>query len=122
MDGLPVIRALGARIGTASLDPSGSTKKMKPFYKSSTGVVVFTSVLVVLTVPALTGLAASLDELNALARSGRTQDDAPVKAEVYMRIAASPAVVWALLINASSWPKVERSDSEGRGFTAPGSK
>jgi hypothetical protein len=34
------------------------------------------------------GFAASLEELNALAHSGRIQDDAPVKTEVQMRIGA----------------------------------
>ncbi len=47
----------------------------------------------------------SVDALNRLARAGRIHESAPVRAEVQMHIAASPGRVWALLIDAPSWPK-----------------
>jgi uncharacterized protein YndB with AHSA1/START domain len=43
-------------------------------------------------------------QLQALSAAGAIQQDAPVKATVAMQIAAPPAKVWALLIDASAWP------------------
>jgi uncharacterized protein YndB with AHSA1/START domain len=43
-------------------------------------------------------------QLQALSAVGAIQQDAPVKATVAMQIAASPAKVWDLLIDASAWP------------------
>jgi uncharacterized protein YndB with AHSA1/START domain len=43
-------------------------------------------------------------QLQALSAVGAIQQDAPVKARVDMQIAAPPAKVWDLLIDASSWP------------------
>ena len=49
--------------------------------------------------------AQSLEELYQLAREGNIQSSAPTKAELKCRIGASPATVWALLVNASAWPQ-----------------
>ena len=43
-------------------------------------------------------------QLQALSAVGAIQQDAPVKATVTMQIAASPAKVWDLLIDAPAWP------------------
>lgn len=54
----------------------------------------------------------SIDNLNTLASVGKIEDTAPVKAEIKMRIAAPPAVVWALLVNAPAWPQWNHEISE----------
>jgi len=46
----------------------------------------------------------SSPRLNALSASGVIEQDAPVKAHVQTRIAARPGRVWALLVDAASWP------------------
>jgi len=43
-------------------------------------------------------------QLQALSAVGAIQQDAPVKATVTMQIAAPPAKVWDLLIDAPAWP------------------
>jgi len=43
-------------------------------------------------------------QLQALSAVGAIQQNAPVKATVTMQIAASPAKVWDLLIDAPAWP------------------
>jgi uncharacterized protein YndB with AHSA1/START domain len=45
------------------------------------------------------------DSRDMLAASGSIDEDAPVRVHLQMRIAASPSRVWALLVNASDWPK-----------------
>ena len=52
-----------------------------------------------------TGCGESAQALDRLARAGRIHEGAPVTAEVEMQIAASCSRVWALLVDASSWPK-----------------
>ena len=54
---------------------------------------------------AVVGCGASLDALNRLAASGSIHEDAPVTAHLQVQIAAPVAQVWALLIDARSWPK-----------------
>jgi uncharacterized protein YndB with AHSA1/START domain len=53
---------------------------------------------------ALGGCSHNARQLEALSAVGAIQQDAPVKATVQMQIAAPPAKVWALLVDASSWP------------------
>lgn len=50
------------------------------------------------------GCGASLSSLNQLAARGAIDQNAPVVAHVQMEIAASPARVWSLLVDAPSWP------------------
>jgi uncharacterized membrane protein len=52
----------------------------------------------------LTGCASSVDPLAALSASGSIQQDAPVRAHEQIDIAAPPDRVWAILIDAPSWP------------------
>lgn len=52
-----------------------------------------------------TGCGKSLSTLNRLAAAGAIQSDAPVKTEQEIEIGAPPARVWAVLIDAASWPK-----------------
>ncbi len=58
-----------------------------------------------LVVGALAGCGPSIARLNELAANGRVQPDAPVLAHVQIEIAAPPARVWALLVDAPSWPR-----------------
>jgi len=53
---------------------------------------------------ALSGCSHSSRQLQALSAVGAIQQDASVKASVTMQIAAPPAKVWELLIDAPSWP------------------
>jgi hypothetical protein len=50
------------------------------------------------------GCGASLATLNRLAADGSIHEDAPVTTHLQIHIAAPPAKVWALLIDAPSWP------------------
>lgn len=50
----------------------------------------------------------TLTALNQLAASGSIQEDAPVKTQLQVEIDAPPKKVWALLIDAGSWPKWQR--------------
>lgn len=52
----------------------------------------------------LEGCGDSLATLNRLASTGSIHDTAPVTASLQIQIAAPPAKVWALLVNAPSWP------------------
>jgi uncharacterized protein YndB with AHSA1/START domain len=65
------------------------------------------SVLLLLAALFINGCGTSLSKLNELAASGVIQEDAPVKAELQISIDAPPARVWALLVDAASWPKWE---------------
>jgi uncharacterized protein YndB with AHSA1/START domain len=51
----------------------------------------------------------SLAGLNRLAAAGSIHEDAAVKTHLQMQIAAPPAKVWALLIDAPSWPKWQKN-------------
>ena len=53
---------------------------------------------------ALSGCSHTSRQLQALSAVGAIQQDAPVKATVQMQIAAPPAKVWDLLVDAPSWP------------------
>ena len=53
----------------------------------------------------LPGCGDSMATLNQLAASGAIHEGAPVKTQVAVTIAAPPAKVWALLIDAPSWPR-----------------
>ncbi len=52
----------------------------------------------------MSGCGASLGTLNKLAASGSIHQHAPVTAHLQIEIAAPPSRVWALLIDAPSWP------------------
>jgi hypothetical protein len=45
------------------------------------------------------------EDLDQLARSGRIQESAPVKASVEITVNASPEKVWGLLTDVKDWPK-----------------
>jgi uncharacterized protein YndB with AHSA1/START domain len=53
----------------------------------------------------VSGCGDSMVELNRLAAAGSIHEEAPVKAQLQIEIAASPATVWAVLADVSSWPK-----------------
>jgi uncharacterized protein YndB with AHSA1/START domain len=54
------------------------------------------------------GCGKSLTDLNQVAASGSIQEDAPVKTYLQVQIDAPPTRVWALLVDAASWPKWQR--------------
>ena len=54
------------------------------------------------------GCGDSLATLNRLAAAGSIHEDAPVTTHLQIQIAAPPAKVWALLIDAPSWPKWQK--------------
>jgi uncharacterized membrane protein len=67
------------------------------------------AILVMLTAtPWLAGCGSSLETLNQLAAAGNIHEQAPVTAHLRIQIAAPPAKVWALLIDASNWPKWQK--------------
>jgi uncharacterized protein YndB with AHSA1/START domain len=63
------------------------------------------------------GCGDSLTQLNQLAAAGAIHETAPVTAHVQILIAAPPAKVWGLLVDAPSWPKWQTSLES---VTAPG--
>lgn len=65
---------------------------------------IFVPALLMLTL-FLTACGKSLTALNQLAASGAIQDDAPVKTQLQIEINAPLEKVWALLVDARSWPK-----------------
>ncbi len=81
-------------------------------------------VMLLLVVSLTAACGGSPDELIALARAGSIHESAPVKAQVQMQIAASPARVWTLLVDVSSWPKwnhqIEKVTASGP--LAPGTR
>ena len=64
--------------------------------------------MLTLGVIAIAACGDSLSRLDGLAAAGAIHEDAPVTTHLQIRIAASPAKVWALLIDASEWPKWNR--------------
>jgi uncharacterized protein YndB with AHSA1/START domain len=54
---------------------------------------------------AAVGCGDSLDKLNGLSAAGAIHEDAPIAAHVQIQISAPPERVWAILIDAPSWPK-----------------
>lgn len=66
----------------------------------------------------LGGCGPSLDTLNRMAANGFINDNAPVRARLELQIAAPASKVWALLVDAPSWPKwqkqIESVTAEGR--------
>jgi len=80
----------------------------------------------------LVGCGPSMTRLDELARVGSINRNAPVIAHVQIEIAAQPARVWALLVNASAWPQWDPdiskvsltqppgADSPGAGSLGPG--
>ena len=63
------------------------------------------SILGSLAAGALAGCGPSIARLNELAATGRVRPGAPVVAHVQIEITAPPARVWALLVDAPSWPR-----------------
>lgn len=68
----------------------------------------FVPVLLALGLFFSNGCGRSLTALNRLAASGSIQEDAPVKTHLQVEIDAPPSKVWALLIDAASWPKWQK--------------
>jgi uncharacterized protein YndB with AHSA1/START domain len=75
-------------------------------------------VLVLVVGLAAVGCGDSLATLNGLAASGAIHEDAPVTAHVQIEIAAPPAKVWSLLVDAPTWPRWE-SQIESVSATGP---
>jgi uncharacterized protein YndB with AHSA1/START domain len=75
------------------------------------------TVLLLLSTFAAVGCGASLDALNRLATNGSIHEDAHVTTHLQVQIAAPVAQVWALLIDARSWPKWNK---QIEGVAAPG--
>lgn len=73
---------------------------MNAFRARATGLTAAALILF-----ALTGCGPSLAKLNQLAGAGAINQRAPVIAHAQIEIAASPAKVWALLVNAPAWPR-----------------
>ena len=63
------------------------------------------------------GCGESIHSLNQLAAEGSIHQTAPLTAHVVLEIAAPPARIWALLINAPAWPAwgrdIERVNAPG---------
>jgi uncharacterized protein YndB with AHSA1/START domain len=68
------------------------------------GKHMLTATLAVAGMVMIEGCGASLDRLNKLAASGSIDENAPVVVHLQIEIAAPPAKVWKLLVNASAWP------------------
>jgi len=66
------------------------------------------SALLLLGVLTIDGCGDSLAALNRLAVVGSIHEGAPVTTHLQIQIAAPPAKVWALLIDAPSWPKWQK--------------
>jgi uncharacterized protein YndB with AHSA1/START domain len=64
--------------------------------------------LLLLVMLSIDGCGDSLVALNRLAAAGSIHEDAPVTTHLQIQIAAPPAKVWALLIDAPSWPKWQK--------------
>ncbi len=73
--------------------------------------------VLLLGILAVGGCGDSLTTLNRLAAAGSIHDGAPVTAHVQSEIAAPPARLWALLINATAWPGWNKQIES---VTAPG--
>jgi uncharacterized protein YndB with AHSA1/START domain len=67
------------------------------------------AVLLLTAIVVIDGCGDSLATLNRLAAAGSIHDDAPVTTHLQIQIAAPPAKVWALLIDAPSWPKWQKN-------------
>ena len=66
------------------------------------------AVLLLWSTLAVGGCGDSLAALNRLAAGGSIHEDAPVTTRLQVQIAAPPAKVWALLVDAPSWPKWQK--------------
>jgi len=64
--------------------------------------------LLLLALLTVNGCGESLATLNRLAETGSIHEEAPVTTHLQIQIAAPPAKVWALLIDAPSWPKWQK--------------
>jgi hypothetical protein len=64
--------------------------------------------LLLLGMLTIDGCGDSLAALNRLAIVGSIHEDAPVTTHLQIQIAAPPDKVWALLIDAPSWPKWQK--------------
>jgi uncharacterized protein YndB with AHSA1/START domain len=61
--------------------------------------------LLLLAILTVSGCGYSLVALNRLAGLGSIHEDAPVTTHLQIQIAAPPAKVWGLLVDAPTWPK-----------------
>jgi uncharacterized protein YndB with AHSA1/START domain len=68
----------------------------------------FGGALLLLGVLTIDGCGEPLSTLNRLAAVGSIHEDAPVTTHLQIQIAAPPARVWAILIDAPSWPKWQK--------------
>jgi uncharacterized membrane protein len=57
----------------------------------------------------VSGCGDSIAELNRLAAVGSVHEEAPVKMQLQIEIAASPSKVWAILADAPSWPNWQKN-------------
>ena len=73
--------------------------------------------LLLLALLTVNGCGESLAALNRLAEIGSIHEEAPVTTHLQIQIAAPTAKVWALLIDAPSWPKWQKPIER---VTAPG--
>jgi uncharacterized protein YndB with AHSA1/START domain len=65
-------------------------------------------VLLLLVMLSLSGCEGSMAELNRLAAAGSVHEEASVKTQLQVEIAASPKIVWDLLADAPAWPKWQK--------------
>jgi uncharacterized membrane protein len=75
----------------------------KDLYAQDAGIV-----LLFLVMFSLSGCGDSMAELNRLAATGLIHEDAPIKTELQVEIAAASETVLALLVDAPAWPKWQR--------------
>jgi uncharacterized protein YndB with AHSA1/START domain len=83
---------------------SAQRQSMNESMRKASGATAL--LLAVLTV---NGCGDSLATLNRLAGIGSIHEDAPVTTHLQVLIAAPPAKVWTLLVDAPSWPKWQQA-------------
>jgi len=72
----------------------------------------------------VTGCGDSLAALNQRAATGSIHEESPVLTHVQIQIAAPPAKVWALLIDAPNWPRWQKQieSVDAAGALTPGAR
>jgi uncharacterized protein YndB with AHSA1/START domain len=92
--------------------PTSATNKQKWPYSQRRGDCIRRELgagLLLLGVLTIDGCGSSLTALNRLAAADSIHEQAPTIAHLQIEIAAPPSKVWALLIDAPSWPKWQKS-------------